>query len=250
MPMFTASTSTNTPNLKDQSPLRWPTFSILPLLSLGQACFLFSPGLARGTGPLRLRSLSYSRFPVRRPPSLECRFGDGLCGMLSSCRLGIILLLLLWHVHVQRTYERNKKMNNADFRRMALGADQSRAAGTTVIDSPIAGNASSLLSWPELVGYDGRMVARAIHHDRPDVRVITLTEEQSVAGEHAELIAQQNENWDGWEDRAAPLTDEDRAANELVVFLVVRPCSGARAQDTTVVQPPWVMRTSVVATGA
>ena len=33
--------------LQDQSPLRWPTFSILPLLSLGQACFLFSPGLRK-----------------------------------------------------------------------------------------------------------------------------------------------------------------------------------------------------------
>ena len=84
------------------------------------------------------------------------------------------------------------------------------------------------------------MVARAIQHDRPDVRVVTVTEAQATEGYVAHLLA--HETWDGWEERATPLTQEESATMELVVLLVVRPCRGAREHDTTVVEPPWVMR--------
>lgn len=84
------------------------------------------------------------------------------------------------------------------------------------------------------------MVARAIQHDRPDVRVVTITEAQTTEGEYAHLLAQQA--WDGWEERAAPLTQEESGTMELLVLVVVRPCRGAREHDTIVVEPPWVMR--------
>jgi hypothetical protein len=163
-------------------------------------------------------------------------------------------------------------MDNDDFRRMLLGSATSAApAEPPVSEEPTAplqvpgGHGESegggmgaadaeeeplRLSWPELVAYDGRMVARAIAHDRLDVRVVTITEEQSGEGEYALLISQQNEQWDDWEARAAPLLEEELHTHELIVLLVVRPCRGARPQDTTVVSPPWVMRRCLLETVA
>ena len=54
-------------------PQRWPTFSIeVFLCCLGQACFPFSPGHRRGTGPLRLQK-RLTEPPVRtRREELQC----------------------------------------------------------------------------------------------------------------------------------------------------------------------------------
>ena len=88
-------------------------------------------------------------------------------------------------------------------------------------------------SWPELVAYDGRMVARTIQHDRPDVRVISVSLEDLDA---------EYEHEDDWEAQAAPLTEDEKHTHELVVLLCVRPCREGRPGDSTVVEPPWVMR--------
>lgn len=83
------------------------------------------------------------------------------------------------------------------------------AAAETAAAAETVAAVAPVLSWPELVRYDGGMVARAIQHDRPDVRVVTVTEAQTTDGEFAELLAQQT--WDGWEERAAPLFQEESA---------------------------------------
>jgi hypothetical protein len=139
-------------------------------------------------------------------------------------------------------------MNNDDFRRLILGprptaADAAPPSAAEVVDDATAaesegvGAKATRVSWPELLGYDGRMVALAIRSDRPDVRVITVLE-QDLSGLEAELALQLDE--EGWEARALPLTVAEGGGTELVVLLVVRACHQGREADCTVARIPWV----------
>lgn len=104
--------------------------------------------------------------------------------------------------------------------------------------------------WPELVGYDGRMVFRAIQHDRPDVRVVVVTEDERSAEHERELSDQFELSNSAWEVSAIPLTDDEKRSVELVVLLFVRQCHGTRVipwsacgkGDTVVTEVPFVMR--------
>lgn len=82
-------------------------------------------------------------------------------------------------------------MDNDAFRRILLGQastssdrgtmpagpaatlDEAAAVETAAAETAAAAETvaavAPVLSWPELVRYDGGMVARAIQHDRPDV---------------------------------------------------------------------------------
>lgn len=142
-------------------------------------------------------------------------------------------------------------MDNDEFRRWMSGAADpvSPVPFSPVSPEPVAPVMSSIqqpsepaapvVAWPELLEYDGRMVALAIAHDRPDVRVITANEADiEDDGRHASLFAKQSDV----ASVALPLTEEERHTAELVVLLVVRACPGARERDTTVVVPPRVAR--------
>ena len=83
------------------------------------------------------------------------------------------------------------------------------------------------------------MVGLAIRNDRPDVRVITVVE-QDLSELERELQLQLDE--DGWEERAMPLAKGEEGVTELVVLLVVRPCRHSREHDSTVAEVPWVAR--------
>lgn len=104
--------------------------------------------------------------------------------------------------------------------------------------------------WPELVAYDGRMAARAIQHDRPDVRVIVVRENEWSKDHECEVNEQYVLSESAWEASAAPLTDDEKRNLELVVLLRVRQCRGARPQDTVVTEPPFVMRRRLLDTAA
>ena len=112
----------------------------------------------------------------------------------------------------------------------------------------LAVSARLKLSWPELVGYDGRLVRLAVQHDRPDVRVVTALDGDlsSLEGELGLQLEQ-----DCWEARAVPLNESEEGgeAMELLVLLVVQRCRLGRENDTTVSRVPWVAR-RVVCAGA
>ena len=150
-------------------------------------------------------------------------------------------------------------MNNDDFRRLALGQSAPRAVEDDLVSDheqvqeqrpqqepqqePQQTQVEAVQSWPELVAYDGRMVAIAIRNDRPDVRVITVLEEDLNAELELEL-AQEVEP-----GAAAPLTADESQRMELVVLLVVRACADIRI--TSVIRVPRVVRRwRAIATGA
>lgn len=103
--------------------------------------------------------------------------------------------------------------------------------------------------WPELVAYDGRMAARAIQDDRPDVRVIVVREDDWSEDHEREVNEQYALSDSAWAASVAPLTCEQRHL-ELVVLLRVRQCRGARPQDTAVTEPPFAMRRRLLSTAA
>ena len=131
-------------------------------------------------------------------------------------------------------------MDNDAFRNLlGLGGVGSTPSGG---GPPTALPAMPATSWPELLRYDGRMAARAIKHDRPDVRVITVTEYE-LNVHYSEVIDAQFElDEDEWLGLAAPLTEDERRTMELVVLLCVRPCQHARDHDNMVVALPFVLR--------
>ena len=95
------------------------------------------------------------------------------------------------------------------------------------------------------------MAARAIQHDRSDVRVIVLREEEEWSEEHEREINEQYELSDSaWEASAAPLTENEKRTMELVVLLCVRQCVNGRPQDTTVTESPFVMRRRLLTAAA
>lgn len=133
-------------------------------------------------------------------------------------------------------------MNNADFRSLLLKETEDVAPVSEVPMPDITIHAPQpRLAWPELVQYDGNMVARAIRHDRPDVRLLSVSED-TVNDALRALVTQ---SLDGWEALSLPLTENEMGAClfELVVVLVLRTCQSGRGNhDTTVALPPWVMR--------
>ena len=138
-------------------------------------------------------------------------------------------------------------MDNESFRRLiGLGAPAPGSATSSVGDEAPA---SAVSSWPELVRYDGRMAARAIQHDRPDVRVITVTEHEFC--HYSDMVeAQYDLDEEEWQAQAAPLSEDSRRTVELMVLLCVRPCRHAREHDTMVVAPPFVMRRPLLESSA
>ena len=86
------------------------------------------------------------------------------------------------------------------------------------------------------------MAARAIQHDRPDVRVIVVREEEWSESHEREIAEQYELSTSAWEVSTAPLTEDQKRSMELVVLLFVRQCRNARPQDTAVTEPPFVMR--------
>ena len=125
---------------------------------------------------------------------------------------------------------------------MGLGSSAASSSNSTVEAmqrEPAPPNA-----WPELVAYDGRMAARAIQHDRPDVRVIVVRADK-LSDQHERELNAQYALAEAWEEQAKPLTEHESRTAELVVLLCVGQCQGARAQDTVVTEPPFVMRRSL-----
>ena len=82
-------------------------------------------------------------------------------------------------------------------------------------------------AWPELVGYDGKMVAMAIRSDRPDVHVITIKERRGGGAALAAIAAI------AAEDAAAPSPEVPEGYTAFVRVYV-------RLSDNTVRRPPRV----------
>ena len=132
-------------------------------------------------------------------------------------------------------------MNNDDFRSL-LGLSSNVSTHNGDVPEPLPSLSETRTSWPELVKYDGHMVIRAIQHDRPDVRVITVQEDELSKQFGHDIDEQYALSEREWEALAAPLTDDERRAMELVVVLCVRACRTGRSQDSVVVETPFVMR--------
>ena len=87
-------------------------------------------------------------------------------------------------------------------------------------------------AWPELVGYDGKMVAMAIRSDRPDVHVITIKERREGGAAVAAIAA---------EEAAAPSPEVPEGYTAFVRVYV-------RSSDNTVRRPPRVEQVELVVT--
>ena len=139
-------------------------------------------------------------------------------------------------------------MDNDAFRSL-VGLTPIEASSSTIAHQQSLPRTPSC--WPELKAYDGRMAARAIQHDRPDVTVIVIQEEDWTEQHDREISEQYALSESSWEASAAPLDPTEKRTMELVVLLCVRQCRRARAHDTVVTEAPFVMRRSLMdASGA